>query len=194
MNIHPQRHIIGLLLILVSVGLLAACQPAAPAVQTTYSVVSAGELDSGEAIPVPENETILTVTGDISRANVDDTIQMDMATLESVGVVEYDVLDPFANSTITYRGVLMSELLDVWGVSADATTLTLTAINDYAIDVPISAVREYPVMMALQADGEYMAIADKGPSMLVFPYDDFELDKALYNDMWIWQIASVEVS
>jgi hypothetical protein len=174
--------------------LVAACTPTAPTTtETVYTVVSEGTLNAGDAIPVPSGDVILTVTGNIGTSNVDDTIQMDIATVESVGQVEYTVDDPFENRAVTYRGVLMSDLLNLWQVGDDATTLHVVALNDYAVDVPLADLHTYPVIFALQADGEYMPIATRGPAMLVYPYNDFEFEVAIYNDYWAWQIKSIEV-
>lgn len=174
--------------------LSAACAPAAaPAPTAVYSVVSESTLQAGSAIPAPAGEPILTVTGKIGTTNVDDTIQMDMAAIESLRLVDYTVTDPFENRTITYRGPLMSDLLALWQVADDATTLHVVALNDYAVDVPMSDLRQYPVIFAVQADGEYMPVSTRGPAMLVYPYDDFEFEHSVYNDYWAWQIASIDV-
>jgi hypothetical protein len=68
----------------------------------------------------------------------------------------------------------------------------MVALNDYSVDVPIADMRQYPIMLALKTNGAYMDVADRGPSMLVYPYDDFEFDRNLYNDYWIWQLRSIE--
>ena len=189
-----KKSLVLLLIVCYTLLVLAtACTTDTPATETVYTVISEGTLNGGDTIPAPTGDVILTVTGNIGTTNVDDTIQMDLATVESVGLVDYTVQDPFENREITYRGVLMSDLLDVWQVGEDATTLHVVALNDYAVDVPLADLREYPVLFALQADGEYMPISTRGPAMLVYPYNDFEFDVAIYNDYWAWQIATIEV-
>lgn len=182
-------------LLVILLLLVAACTTTASdtTAEPVYTVVSEGTLNAGDEIPAPEDEAVFTITGNIGTTNVDDSIQMDLATVESVGLVDYTVTDPFESKEITYRGVLMSELLALWQVPDDATTLHMTAINDYMVDVPIADLREYPVIFALQADGETMPVATRGPAMLVYPYDDFEFETAIYNDYWIWQIKSIDV-
>jgi hypothetical protein len=170
------------------IGLLAACRPSA-----TYTRVTEGELSAGDDIPAPTEDVVVTVTGKIDHPNVDDSIQMDIPTIESVGLVDYKMTDPFENVDVTFRGPLMSELLDLWGVPADATILHMVALNDYSVDVPISDLREYPVIFAIMQNSAYMPIETRGPAMLVYPYDDFEFDRALYDNYWIWQIKSIEV-
>ena len=158
-----------------------------------YTVIQKASLHPGDAIPQPTDETILTVTGKVGVTNGDGVIQMDRATIEQAGVVEYSVKDPFSGTTIRYRGVPMRDLLALWQVPKDAQTAYLTALNDYAIDVPLSDFYEYPVLFALQADGSYMEPADQGPAMLVYPVDqyDFEINQVKRN--LIWQIKSIEL-
>jgi hypothetical protein len=170
---------------------LAAC--ASENTRTIYTKVSDATLKAGDTIPTPTGDVILTVTGKIGAANNGDAIEMDLPMIEAAGLVDYKVKDPFENTDATFRGPLMSSLLDLWKVPQDATTLHMVALNDYSVDVPIAEVRKYPVVFALKQDGEYMPVASRGPAMLVFPYNDFEFNQALYNDYWIWQIKSIDV-
>jgi len=133
------------------------------------------------------------VTGAVGATNAAGAIQMDRATIEQVGLVEYSVADPFANQSIRYTGVLMRDLLALWQVTADAQSVLLTALNDYAIEIPISDFREYPILFALQADGVYMEPDFKGPAMLVYPVDHYPFDIAKIKRNWIWQIRSIEI-
>ncbi len=158
-----------------------------------YTVISDGQLAAGDDIPPLNNPPILTVSGRIDANDNAEVIEFDVATLESLGVVEYTVQDPFEDRPITYRGVLMSDLLDVLQIEDGATTLEVLALNDYQIDVPIEEMYEYPVIFAMMADGQYMQPSDLGPAMLVYPYDHFRFDRAEYNSRWVWQIASLTV-
>lgn len=158
-----------------------------------YTVIEKASLHPGDTIPQPAGATMLTVWGKIGTTNGDGIVQMDRATIEQVGVVEYSVKDPFSSTTIRYSGVLMRDLLALWQVPEDAQTVYLTALNDYAIDIPISDFYDYPVLFALQADGVYMEPDYQGPAMLVYPVDqyDFEVNQVKRN--WIWQIKSIEL-
>src|SRR5258706_13258149 len=113
--------------------LLVGCGQAATATPI-YKTVSEGMLKPGSAIPAPSGPVVLTIDGKISQTNAGQKLQFDMATLESIGVVQYKVDDPFAKKTILYSGVLMSRLLKVAGAAPDATTLTLKALEDYSTD------------------------------------------------------------
>jgi hypothetical protein len=173
------------------VFLAVACSPSSSA--PIYQRVSDAKLKAGDTIPAPTGDVILTVTGKIGAKNTDSGIVMDRDMIESVGQVEYKVTDPFESKDYTYRGPLMSDLLDLWKASSDATTLEVTALDDYVVNVPIAELRKYPVLFALQQDGQYMPASTRGPAMLVFPYNNFEFDHVLYNDYWAWQIKSIAV-
>ena len=159
-----------------------------------YTAVSPQTLAAGDAIPAPTGRKVLAVSGNISGANMGATAVFDMATLESVGVVRYTTETAWSESPITFDGVLLSAVLDVIGANASATTLKVTALNDYAIEVPIAHAREWPTILALKADGEYMSVRDKGPLWLVYPrHMNAQFGNDKHNARWIWQIATIEV-
>lgn len=164
-----------------------------PAYEDAYTVVAEATLHAGVAIPEPQQELLLTVTGKIKKANHDKAILMDRTTIEAVGLVEYTVTDPFEQRPIRYRGVLMRDLLDLWQVADDATTMQLTALNDYKIDIPLAEFRKYPILFALQADGVYMQPDYRGPAMLVYPVDQYQFELLAVQRKWIWQIKAIDI-
>src|SRR5262245_27976244 len=173
--------------------ILAACSSSSPDFDSVYKRVTPAQLKAGDAIPEPRGDVILTVAGAVGKINHDNKILMDLATIESVGLVEYEVVDPFENRKKLFRKMLMRELLNLWKVAAAATTLDMVALNDYHIDVPIAIMREKPLLFALQADGEYMRPDYRGPAMLVFPYGYYKFQRPLTDAYWIWQIKAITV-
>lgn len=165
----------------------------APAFEDVYHVVAAATLKPGVAIPPPQQELLLTVTGKIKNVNHEDAIQMDRTTIEAVGLVEYTVTDPFEQRPIRYRGVLMRDLLNLWQVADDATIAQLTALNDYKIDIPLDEFRQYPILFALQADGVYMEPDYRGPAMIVYPVDQYQFEPLAVQRKWIWQIKAINI-
>jgi hypothetical protein len=176
----------------VLLSLLTACAP-----QTTpviYQIVSAATLQPDSGIPAPKGPVVLKIDGKISQTNSGAALQLDMATLESMGVVQYQVDDPFAKKKILYAGVLISQLLKIVGAAPDATTLTLRALDDYSTDMKISDVKKWPVLLATRADGAYMPIDKNGPLISVFPFNDFpEIDHLTYDAQWLWALAGITV-
>jgi hypothetical protein len=183
---------IGLsLLILV----LAACSSAPTAAPVTYQTVSEGKLKPGSVIPPAVGPVVLTIDGKISHTNSSKaTAEFDMATLESIGMIQYKVDDPFVKKNILYSGVLLDQLLKVVGTASDATTLTLWALDDYSTDMKISDASKWPVIVATKADGAYMPIDKNGPLISVFPFNDFpEIDHLTYDSQWLWALAKITV-
>lgn len=180
-------------IISVFLGLLILVSGCAQKVEfdQVYTVVNQATLQPGDIIPPPQDEPILTISGKIGANKLADTLQMDRATIERVGVVEYRVKDPFSGESVRYRGVLMRDLLELWQVDEDAQQVYLVALNDYAIEVPLSEFYQYPVLFALQADGVYMEPDTQGPAMLVYPVDQYTFDLAEVKRNWIWQIKSI---
>ena|SRR5258708_769556 len=172
---------------------VAACGSSPTPTKTVYQEVTKGTLKAGDKIPAPQGNVILTVTGKIGTTNSGSDIKMDLPMIETVGQVDYTVMDPFEKKNATYRGVLMSNLLDLWQVSKDATKLHVVALDDYSVDVPMSDLRKYPVIFALKENGDYMPVSVHGPAMLVYPYNDFQFDTAVYNNYWAWQIKSIDI-
>ena len=56
---------------------------------------------------------------------------------------------------------------------AEGTAVHATALNDYAVTIPIDELRRYPVLLALKMNGQYLKIMDKGPIWIVYPRDQY---------------------
>lgn len=164
-----------------------------PAFEDVYTVITTATLKPGATIPLPQQEVLLTITGKVNNANSDHAILMDRVTIESAGLVEYTVTDPFEERPIVYRGVLMRDLLALWQVNADAATVHLSALNDYTIDIPLRDFQQYPILFALQSDGVYMQPDYRGPAMLVYPVDRYTFDPLAVQRNWIWQIKAIDI-
>lgn len=178
-----------IILLAVSI-LLAACsgQP-----KTIYEQVSPATLKAGDAIPAPSGEVILTVTGKIDAKNKGDALELDMATLEKFGVVKYDIDDPWMKTSVTYSGVLLSDFLKIVG-AASAENIHIVALDDYQIDLTVTEAQKWPVLLATQSNGQYMSVAENGPTRIIFPFGRFSnIDIVLYQDLSIWNIKSIEV-
>ena len=175
---------------LVLIALLAAACGSQPA--PAYEVVAPASVNQGSSIPAPTEAVILTVTGAINNKNAGDILEFDMPTLEKIGLVKYTVSDPWLQSEVTYTGVLMSELLEVAEVSDSATTVRVVALDDYAADIPISEIETWPILLATQADGEYLTVDTNGPTRIIFPYDTYS-DITAARNMSVWNNKLLEI-
>ncbi|WP_421167120.1 hypothetical protein [Aeromonas dhakensis] len=76
----------------------------------------------------------------------------------------------------------------------EAPQLTITALNDYSIQVPTSDAAQYQVILARSIDGKPLSVRDKEPLFLIYPFDQYpELRNKLYYGRAIWQINKIKV-
>jgi hypothetical protein len=154
-------------------------------------VVDAGTLAAGEKISLPKGEVVLTVTGDIATANKGTKLELDLASLEKMRQVQVEAAEPFLKRRVTFEGVLLSDLLKVAGVPDSASTVSLTALDDYKVDFKLSDVRSSQMLLATKADGKHMPVDRSGPIRIVFP-DSSTLGRN--PDLWIWSVATMKVA
>ena len=178
--------VFGLMLVLVGCGQNA---------DLAYAEVSPAGLNVGDQIPAPTGDTILNVSGAISQTNAGENLVFDMATLEKLGLVEYTIADPWQNhEDVTYTGILMSDLLRYAGVSDTATSVHMVALDDYAVDVSVEDINNWPVMLATRTNGEYMDVANSGPTRIVFPFhSNPEINEDTYKVLMIWNLRDIQV-
>ncbi|TBW38821.1 hypothetical protein EYW49_08535 [Siculibacillus lacustris] len=140
----------------------------------------------------PTGPVVLTVTGKIGVANAGPKADFDLAMLEELPGRTTTIETPWTKGLVAFQGPLCSVLLD--RLRADGTVLHIVALNDYAVDVPISDCRQWPVILATRKDGKPMPVRDKGPLFLIYPFD---AEPALYNEKIFtrsaWQIRSIDI-
>ena len=96
------------------------------------------------------------------------------------GVVEF--IGPLARDAVAFIEI------------GTATTVHLVAANDYAIDITLSELFDYDVILAMQANGERLTMRDKGPIWLMYPLDDHEeMQDPVFNNRLIWQLTTMEL-
>jgi hypothetical protein len=167
-----------------------APQAAAPSASSPQ-VVDDGTLTAGEEISSPKGEVVLTVSGDIGAANKGRTLALDLASLEQMRRVRLEAAEPFLKRRVTFEGVLLSDLLAVADVPDTASTVSLTALDDYKVDFKVADVRSSQMLLATKADGKHMPVDRSGPIRIVFP-DSSSLGRN--PDLWIWSVSSMKVA
>jgi hypothetical protein len=182
---------------LVAALALAACggeeeaaDKAAPSASAPL-VVDDGTLTAGEKIAAPEGEVVLTMSGAIGASNKGKKLELDLASLERMRQVRLEASEPFLKRRVTFEGVLLSDLLEVAGVSDSASKVSLTALDDYKVDFTLEDVRSSQMLLATKADGKHMPVDRSGPIRIVFP-DSSSLGRN--PDLWIWSVSSMKVA
>ncbi len=140
----------------------------------------------------PTGEVILTVSGLIENTNGDGVAEFDLAMLSELASRDTVTETPWHDGTPTFSGPLGTALLEA--VGATGGTLRITALNDYAVDVPVEDLTSYPVIFATHMNGEPMAVRQKGPLFLIYPFSEYpELLNEVQFGRSAWQIARIEV-
>jgi hypothetical protein len=145
-----------------------------------------------QTLPAPSGEVLLTVTGDIAVTNADGAAVFDRAMLEAMDPVEFSTTTTWTDGPQVFTGVLLLDLLALLGVTEGM--LRATAINDYAVDIPVSDAVEGGPIVAYLLNGAPMSVRDKGPLWIVYPYDaKREYRSEVIYSRSIWQLDRVEV-
>lgn len=132
------------------------------------------------------NDVLLTVKG------LGEPRHLDLAALEAMGAAEFTTTTTWTDGEQTFRGVPLVAFLENLGVTEG--TMKATAINDYAIDIPVTDAVENGPMIAFARNGELMSVRDKGPLWIVYPYDmNPDYRSEVYYSRSIWQLDRIEI-
>ena len=143
-----------------------------------------------EKLPAPTGKPVLTISGLIGNTNAGDSAVFDLAGLEKLGMETIVTTTPWYSGKVRFEGVSLSKLMDL--VGARGKTAKVIALNDYTTMVPLDDFRQFPVILALKLNGEYMHIRDKGPLFIVYPYDSSpELQNQVYYSRSAWQVSKI---
>lgn len=144
------------------------------------------------ALDVPKGPVILTISGAVAQPNRDGSAVFDLSMLEGLEGRRVTMETPWTQGEVEFSGPFLREVLEAAG--ADGSRLIIRALNGYSAELPISDARDIDTILATRLDGKIMTVRTKGPSMLVYPFDQ---DRALYNEKYfarsVWQIGEIEV-
>lgn len=117
---------------------------------------------------------------------------LSLSDLDALPQSEFETTTIWTDDTVTFSGVSLSKLLE--GINLDGATVRMVALNDYSVEMPASEIGEdYPIV-ATRMDGALMAIRDKGPYWVVYPYDtDAKFQTETVYARSIWQLKELYV-
>lgn len=145
------------------------------------------------ALPTPQHRSILEIMGKIANTNAGNRAQFDLPMLEKIGIAKLTTSTAWTEGKPTFEGVLMRDLLNTVGASGDK--VTIVALNDYKVDIPMSDFKDFPVILAYRMDGQALRVKDKGPLWIVYPADDFpELNNKQTQNKWVWQVKEIQIN
>jgi hypothetical protein len=144
------------------------------------------------ALDAPTGLVVLTVSGRVRSPNRGADADFDMAMLEGLPQHSFSTRTPWYTQPRRFTGPLLREVLAVAG--AKGSTLRARALNDYWVDVPFDDAQRHDPILARLIDGKPMAVRDKGPLFLIYPFDARpELRNTVYFSRSAWQLRTIEV-
>jgi hypothetical protein len=106
----------------------------------------------------------------------------DLALLDQLPQHSFSTRTPWYPDARKFSGVLLSDLLKA------------VALNDYRVEIPVEDLVRHGAMIASQLDGKPIAVRDKGPLLIIYPFDDKpELRTAVHYSRAIWQLKGLEL-
>lgn len=144
------------------------------------------------ALDPATGKVILTVTGEVSNRNSPEGAAFDMAMLQKLPQRSFMTRTPWYAEPRKFTGVALADLLAA--VGSKARTAKAVALNDYRVEFPVDEAVKGGLMVAYALDGKPMLVRDKGPVVLMFPFDDRpELRNAVNFSRAAWQLKVLEL-
>jgi hypothetical protein len=149
-------------------------------------------LARGADLPKPSGSVILTITGSIQSTNSSEGAVFDREMIESVGIKTLRTSTNWTDGVKVFEGVLMRDLMA--SVGAQGSIITALALNDYTVEIPMTDMARYDMLLAFRMDGKDLVTRDKGPLWVVYPRDqESTLRNAQHDSRWIWQLTALTV-
>lgn len=156
-----------------------------------------------------EGPVLLTVTGDITAPNrgpvdpeqdklfifnevsFEKAMEFDVSALEKLPQATVHADFPKGGAQTEFSGPLLKDVLAAAG--AEGETVTVRAMDGYAIEAPVQELIDKGAVVALERDGKPLGIGGFGPTQIVFPRADRTDLSDMPDDWWVWQIYHIDV-
>lgn len=114
-----------------------------------------------------------------------------LSELHSLPAIEIETSTPFTDGPQRFVGVALQAVLG--DIDQDAV-LSLRAVNDYVVAIPVAELSPRFPIIAYERNGASMSVRDKGPLWLVYPFDESPVyQNELTYSRSIWQLIEVRV-
>jgi len=138
----------------------------------------------------PKGPVVLSVSGKVKSPP--GRADFDMAALAALPQHHHTTATPWYREARKFSGPLLRDVLAAAGAQGQA--LRAIALNDYRVDIPVGDVQRFDVILARLLDDQPMAVREKGPLFVMYPFADHaELRNAVYFSRCAWQLKAIEV-
>lgn len=179
------------------------------ALSLAFAAAALALAPGGAAAQTIEGPVILTVSGKIDHPNrgpfdpdVDKFFQYSEAEFDAAAAFDYAALQRLAfvkaaadfpkNGAVQeFEGPLLADVLAAAGMQGE--TLTLTALDGYAIEAKAGDLIGKGAILAVKRNGRPFALGDFGPAQIVFPRAERPELRDMPDDEWIWSVYHIKV-
>ncbi|WP_284165113.1 oxidoreductase [Frigidibacter sp. SD6-1] len=144
------------------------------------------------ASPLLAQEVVLTLSGAIAGQDGSTSVELTMEDLQELPRERFETTTIWTEGPQVFEGVSLRILLD--HVQAAEGEIRASALNDYTITIPTADAVEGGPIVAFSRNGAEMAVRDKGPLWIVYPFDIVDRYKSEeYYSRSIWQLSRMEI-
>ena len=159
-----------------------------------WLLVLTAPLSASQATPLaaPQGEVLLKVTGNIAASNSGGELHLDREQLMAIDPRAVETSTPWTDGVKRFEGPLFRSVLEAAGARGER--VRVRTLNDYPVEIPLSDLEQYDVILALQQDGAPLEVRELGPVFVLYPFDDYpELFNQSVRHRSAWHVISVEV-
>lgn len=136
-----------------------------------------------------EDDILLTVTDSDGAV----LARLDMEALQALPARVIETSTIWTDGIQVFTGVPLATLMQ--DLAPEAQSISATAINDYAVEIPRSGWADGAALLAYLNHGEPMSLREKGPLWIVFPFDaDPAYRQEVVYARSIWQLDRISVT
>jgi hypothetical protein len=144
------------------------------------------------ALDVSNSVVVLSVSGAVSQPNKGKDAVFTMEMLTKLPQHSFVSKTPWYEKPVKFTGPLLRDVLAAAG--AKGSQISGVALDDYRVEIPFSDAIKYPIVIARLLDNKPMALRDKGPLFIVYPFDSYnELHQDIYYTRSVWQLSKLIV-
>jgi hypothetical protein len=92
-----------------------------------------------------------------------------------------------------FSGPSFKDILSKVGITGKM--VRVHALNDYWVDIPMSDIDKYNIILANKRNDVQLRVRDFGPYFVIYPLDEHyeELNKPIFYSRFVWQVEHLTV-
>ena len=152
---------------------------------TSIIICAAFFVSTSNTMANDANEILLSITHKGTNS-----VELDYHALVDLPSLTFKTTTIWTDGIQTFEGVPLKTLLIKAGITEGV--VLATAVNDYAVEIPLSDISDTAPIVAYKNNEERMSLRDKGPLWIVYPYDSAsEFQSEVVYSRSIWQLDRI---